>query len=65
LALKAKDTIYLLLIIIRGLRQFILFIKRISGSVLYKGTTTKSILNSTLKSLEFVLTIKQSSVARK
>ena len=62
LALKAKDTTYLLLTTIL---QSILSVQRMSGLVLYKGTIIGSTPNSTLKLLEFVLTIEQSSIARK
>ena len=65
LALKVKDTTCLLSTTIRGLLQSILSARRISSLVLYKGTITRSILNLTLRLLEFILTMEQSSIVRK
>ena len=65
LALKVKDTTCLLPTTTRGSLRSIPSAQRISGLVLYRGTITRSTPNLTLRLLEFVPTIEQSSAARK
>ena len=65
MVLKVKDITYLLLITIQSLLQFIPFIQRISGLVLYKSTITRSTPNLASKSPEFAPTTEQSFIAKR